>query len=465
MKFYKQTKIIATISDLRYDEEFIRDLYENGMDVVRLNTAHQVPEQTLDIIKSIRAVSEKIAILIDTKGPEVRTIIENPIDVHFGDIVKVYRDETQGFSTTYSDFVNKVPVGSFILIDDGLLELEVIEKEEDFLVCEAKNDGVIKDKKSINVPNVHLDVPSLSEKDKEYIKFAAENKVDFIAHSFVRNKEDIIAINEILEEYDFKPKIIAKIENSEGVENIDEIIEYAYGIMIARGDLGVEIPIHKLPSIQKNIINKCIRQAKPVIVATQMLHSMIDSPRPTRAEVNDIANSVYDGADALMLSGETAFGKYPVLAVKTMSKITKEVENNKVSLMNIPKFEFPNKIRNFLCKSAILASLELPVKAIVIDTETGRSARIVSAYRGKVPIYVKCRSIELVRSLALSYGVEASLVNNSDNIDNLIKTLIQSLVDESKLNLDDLIVVLAGLPGKKKGSDFIEINTVETCLS
>ncbi|HOK51966.1 MAG TPA: pyruvate kinase, partial [Bacteroidales bacterium] len=313
----KKTKIIATISDRRCEPEFIRELYEEGMNVVRINTAHQSFEDAKRVIDNVRKVSDKIAILVDTKGPEIRTngVVE-VYEVRTGDriVVRGSVDEPShpGYIyVNYPEFVADVPVDSHILIDDGSLELIVREKDEHSLYCEVQNDGKIESRKSVNVPSVSFRLPSLSEKDKEFVKFCIQEDVDFIAHSFVRNKEDVLAIQQILDEHKSAIKIIAKIENQQGVDNIDEILDYVYGVMVARGDLAIEIPYEKIPGIQRMIISKCIARRKPVIVATQMLHSMIEHPRPTRAEVSDIANAIFSHTDAIMLSGETAYGKYP----------------------------------------------------------------------------------------------------------------------------------------------------------
>lgn len=330
----KHTKIVATISDQRCDVEFIKALYEAGMNVVRLNTAHMTEEGLSKVVNNVRAVSQRIGILMDTKGPEVRTTVavnKEPIPFKSGDKVKISGDPTQETShdhiyVSYPRFVHDLSVGSDILIDDGDLELKVVEKNNDYLLCEAQNEATLGSRKSVNVPGVRINLPSLTEKDRNNIRWAIEHDLDFIAHSFVRSKQDVLDIQRILDEHCSPIKIIAKIENQEGVDKIDEILEVAYGIMIARGDLGIEVPAEKIPGIQRVLIRKCVEVKKPVIVATQMLHSMINNPRPTRAEVTDIANAIYYRTDALMLSGETAYGKYPVEAVQTMTKVAREAE-------------------------------------------------------------------------------------------------------------------------------------------
>ncbi|MEJ2268099.1 MAG: pyruvate kinase, partial [Nanoarchaeota archaeon] len=303
------------------------------------------------------------------------------------DLIKIVGNPKKELSNeciyvNYKNFCKDLSVKDKILIDDGDLELEVVEKKENKLIVRVKNSGKIKGRKSVNFPGVHMNLPSLSKRDKDYIEYAIKNKLDFIAHSFVRDKKDLMEIQKILDKRKSKIKIISKIENQEGVENIDEILDNCYGVMIARGDLGIEIPAERLPIIQRKIIEKCIENKKPVIVATQMLHTMIKNPRPTRAEISDIANAVYLGADAIMLSGETTVGDYPLEAVKIMTKVSKEIEKEKSSFNPAPVKKINKKIFGFITKSAVRASLLLPVKAIITDTNSGRTARELSAYRG-----------------------------------------------------------------------------------
>ena len=332
----KQTKIVCSISDRRCDVEFLRKLFFAGMNVVRMNTAHATPDGIRTIVRNVRTVSPHIGLLIDTKGPEVRTTdVESPINYKTGDVVKIFG--RPGMVTThdiinvsYSDITNDVKVGDEMLFDDGILSVKIIENTGPMLVGVVQNDGVLGAHKSVNVPGVHIDLPAVTEKDKANILLAVGEDIEFRAHSFVRNAADVKAVQDILDSKGSDIKIISKIENQEGVDNIDEIIDASYGIMIARGDLGIEVPIERIPGIQRLIIRKCIQKHKPVIVATQMLHTMINNPRPTRAEVTDIANAIYYRTDALMLSGETATGKYPVEAVRTMSAIAEQAEKDKI---------------------------------------------------------------------------------------------------------------------------------------
>jgi len=465
-----KTKIVATISDRNADESFIRSLYEEGMNVVRMNTAHQTPDQTLKVVESTRKVSDKIALLLDTKGPEVRTTYSpEEVKVERGDQINVEGDPS-GSSTreciyvTYEQFAADVPVGSNILFDDGEVELTVKGKDDNQLVCEVNNTGVIKARKSVNVPNVPLNMTSISKKDYNYILFAIEQDLDFIAHSFVRSKEDVLAIQEILDEHNSDVKIIAKIENQQGVENADEILDVAYGIMVARGDLGIEIPYEKIPGIQRALIDKCIERRKPVIVATQMLHTMIDNPRPTRAEVNDVASAIYSKADAVMLSGETASGNYPVESVRTMARIAQEVESSKEPFNDIESRVLNNKVTAYLCKSAVKAAIRLDATAVISDTTSGKTIRSLSAYRGQKPVYAQCYSRRTMRELQLSYGVKPQYMNPRDTSHEFLKEAIRSLKDNYELSDKDLVVVIAGNFGRRHGATYIEIGTIENLL-
>lgn len=459
-----KTKIVATISNLNCSPEFIRGLYKAGMTVVRLNTAHMSHENALEIIQNTREVSDKIGILLDTKGPEIRTCdSEKPLVVKYDDVIRIKGapgEKSKGdvICVSYEHFVKDVPVGSSILIDDGYVALAVVDKDNEYLTCCVENDGVINARKSINIPSVHVKLPALSEKDKKFIEFAADNDLDFIAHSFVRNEKDVIAVQDILDQKKSTIKIIAKIENAQGVEHLYEILDYAYGVMIARGDLAVEIPTEQIPLIQKQIVKTCLEKRKPVIVATQMLHSMIESPRPTRAEVSDVANACLDHADALMLSGETASGKYPEVAVRTMAKIAMEVERKKSSFIDVP-YTLENKVTAYLAKSAVKAALRLNTKGIVADSLTGNAIRELAAYRGDNPIYAQVYDKRVMRQLSLSFGVFADHISMDITTAKPLKQSICRLIDEKFFKDDDMIIVLAGSFGVKQGTSYIEIST------
>lgn len=466
----KKTKIVATISDLKCDVPFLNELITEGVNAFRMNTAHQSPEDTLIAIKKMREASNKIPIIIDTKGPEVRTteLAGEPIEVKKGDKLKFVGNSKKKTSNetiylNYDNFHKDIPVNSILLYDDGEIEFKVIEKNSSHLICRVNNSGKIKGKKSINVPGVNLKLPSLTEKDKMYVEFSAKNDVDFIAHSFIRNKEDLLAVQEILDKHKSKTKIIAKIENQEGVDNIDEILDHCAGIMVARGDLAIEIPTQKVPPIQKMLIQKCIERRKIVITATQMLHTMIENPRPTRAEVSDIANAIYDGTDCVMLSGETAYGKYPIEAVKVMTNVALEVEKHKEPFRESIVGTLPDEIPAFMAKSAVRAATNLPIKSIIIDTMTGRTARYLSAFRGKPIVYALCYKDRVTRELSLSYGVYADTVPERINLPPLKEKLIE-LLENKTLSKSEIVVLLSGSFGATHGASKLEVSTVENLL-
>ena len=463
----KLTKIVATISDKRCEPEFLKRLYRAGMNVVRLNTAHQTHDDALKVIESVRQVSNKIGILLDTKGPEIRTTAAtDKISVKSGDFIKM-KGDPNGISSSemvyvsYPDFARDIPDGSIILIDDGDIEFRAVKHEADYVICEVRNEGYIKGRKSVNIPSVHIKLPSLSEKDKGFIRFAVEQDLDFIAHSFVRNKEDVKAVQDILDEQNSKIKIIAKIENQEGVDNIDEILDVVHGVMVARGDLAIEVPRERIPAIQKMIIRRCMEKRKVVITATQMLHSMIDNPRPTRAEVSDIATAIYDGTDAVMLSGETAYGKYPEEAVKVMTSVAKEVEQSKKSYADdLPIVALSSEVSGWLCQSAVEAATKLNTQAIVADTTSGRTIRNLAGFRGNRPIFAMAYSRHTMRVLSLSYGVHVNYIERRNTPDEFMCAGLAKLVEREYLKNDDQIVVIAGSFGKGTGASFIEIGKV-----
>jgi pyruvate kinase len=467
MNTRKLTKIVATISDSNCSPEFITSLYQAGMNVVRLNTAHQTPEASAKVIANVRTVSDSIGILVDTKGPEVRVKgLPAALELRAGDTITIPKvDEVRkGFDVSYPGFITEVPIGSRILIDDGDIELAVKNAAPGMLLCEVLNDGLLKDRKNVNVPNVNLKVPALSDKDRLYLKFVADNHIDFVAHSFVRHKEDVMEVRRILESYGSKARIIAKIENNQGVTNLPEILDFADGIMVARGDLGVEIPFERIPGIQKFIISECIKRAKPVITATQMLHTMIENPRPTRAEVSDVANAVFDGTDALMLSGETASGKYPLEALKAMAKIALQAESQKPRLEVNENIAVPNQVRSYLARGAAMSAIRLPIKAIIADTETGRIAQLLSSYRSHVPVFAFSPQMSTVRTLSMSFGVFSEQFDIPKSTDQLVSRSLSVLVKEGKIDRDDLVVIIGGATGKSDTTNFLEINSAASCL-
>lgn len=466
---FKKTKIVATISDKNCSEEFIEQLFKSGMNVVRLNTAHQNANTMCSVIGMVRAVSPNIAILIDTKGPEVRTTIcDNPIDFVKGDKVSIVGDITQTTTkeciyVSYPDFVKDIEVGKHILFDDGTLEVVVEHKDDKKLDCVVQNNATLGARKSVNVPGVRVNLPALTEKDKENIRFAKEMDIAFIAHSFVRSKEDVLEVRQILGDSDIR--IIAKIENQEGVDNIKEILEVADGIMVARGDLGIEVPQEFIPGIQRKLVNEAIKAHKPVIVATQMLQSMIDNPRPTRTEVTDIANAVYMRADALMLSGETAYGAYPVQAVRTMATIAKQAEKDVFEHMGDMDFPLSSKPdeTEFFAKEAVRATRKLRTRAIIMDSYTGKTARYVSSFRGNSNILAICYKEKTVRHLALSYGVEAFYMPMKSYGHEFLLEAVNRLRSRRLLTVEDRIVYL-GSHRKEQTTTFMEISKVGDLL-
>ena len=468
----KQTKIVASISDRRCDQDFIRSLFEAGMNVVRMNTAHADEQGIKTIINNVRSVSNHIGILIDTKGPEVRTTgCDQPIAYKMGDVVKIFgrpeMDTTHDIiNLSYADFAADVHEGCHILFDDGALDMLVIGINGPAVIAQVQNDGVLGSHKSVNVPGVHIALPTLTEKDRKNIKLAIDQDIDFIAHSFVRSAADVRAVQAILDAYNSDIKIISKIENQEGVDNIDEIIEASYGIMIARGDLGIEVPIERIPGIQRQIIRKCVRAKKPVIVATQMLHTMINNPRPTRAEVTDIANAIYYRTDALMLSGETASGKYPVEAVRTMAAIAEQAEKDKMRENDIEVPLSANcDIREFMAHSAIEATEKLGVKGIITDASSGDTARNLAAFRGPNPVLAICYNAKLQRLLNLSYGVIPVFQKEHIDPEVLFHAAVRMLRQKGYVQDGDKIAYLSGNVGEGGGTKFLEINTVKEVMS
>lgn len=465
----KQTKIVASISDRRCDVDFIRQLFFAGMNVVRMNTAHATPDGIRTIIKNVRTVSPHIALMIDTKGPEVRTTgVDQPIEYKTGDVVKIFGRPDMDSShdivnLSYPDIAKDVKVGDDILFDDGELDMKVMDIEGPTIVAQVQNDGVLGAHKSVNVPGEHIALPALTEKDYQNILLAIEEDIDFIAHSFVRFADDVLAIQKILDEHNSDIKIISKIENQEGVDNIDEIIDASYGVMIARGDLGIEVPIERIPGIQRQIIRKCVMKKKPVIVATQMLHTMIKNPRPTRAEVTDIANAIYSYTDALMLSGETASGKYPLEAVKTMAAIAEQAEKDRNAMgeYEVPMNENCSQ-REFLAHAAIDATRKLGVAGIITDSLTGETVRHLAAFRGPNPILAICYNEKTQRWLNLSFGVIAIHQKDKISPNYMFTAALRMLRQKGYITLDDKIAYLSGRfgLGNSGGTTFLEINKV-----
>ena len=455
----KKTKIVCTMGPNTNNEDTMRALVRNGMDIARFNFSHGDHEEQkfrMDMLKRIREEEGKpIAILLDTKGPEIRTgVLKDGKKVHLkeGETFTLTTTECVGDETktyiTYEGLVNDVQIGSTILIDDGLIELKVKDKGNDEIVCKVINGGELGEKKGVNVPNVPVRLPAITEKDRDDIKFGVEQGVDFIAASFVRTADCIREIKEMLDAEGSAIKVIAKIENAEGIENLDEIIAVADGIMVARGDMGVEIPAQEVPHIQKEIIRKCNEACKTVITATQMLDSMIRNPRPTRAEVTDVANAVYDGTDAVMLSGETAMGKYPIDALKMMVSIVEETEayldysayrRRKVTEENM------KNISNAVCSASVSTAHDIGADYIIAPSITGVTSMMLSKWRPAARIIGMSPSTTTVRQMMLQWGVTPVWSRRAESTDELIENSLEELKSGNVINSGDLAVITAGI--------------------
>ena len=457
--FNKKTKIVCTIGPASESIDTLKELIKSGLNVCRLNFSHGNYEEHGKRIDNIKAARNEmklpIAILLDTKGPEIRTGKFSSPEVNLVEgqnfiitMEEVLGDETK-CTVSYKELVNDVKPGNQILIDDGLVGLAVKEIKGQEILCIVQNAGTIKDNKGVNVPNVKINLPAITPKDKKDIEFGIEQGIDFIAASFVRKASDVLAIREILEENNATNiQIISKIENQEGVDNIDEILEVSDGLMVARGDLGVEIPTEDIPIVQKELIKKCNILGKPVITATQMLDSMIRNPRPTRAEVTDVANAIFDGTDAIMLSGETAAGKYPLESVKTMVSIairaeqTLDYEELLKTKVKLRQLNITNAISHATCTTAI----DLKASAIISATASGYTARMVSSYRPSAPIIAATNSEMVMRQMGLVWGVYPLLAEKGLSTDDVFEKSVQSALDMDYISSGDLVVITAGVP-------------------
>jgi pyruvate kinase len=463
--FMRKTKIVCTIGPASESVEMLEQLINAGMNVARLNFSHGDYEEHGARIQNIRLAAKNlgktVAILLDTKGPEIRTqILENDeIELQTGEKLIVSMKEVLGtkekISVSYPGLYEDVQIGSTILLDDGLIGLEVIEKRDNELVTKVLNSGTLKNRKGVNVPNVSVNLPGITEKDAQDIKFGIEQGVDFIAASFVRRASDVLEIRELLEEHgDANINIIPKIENQEGVDNIDTILDVSDGLMVARGDLGVEIPAEDVPLVQKELIKKCNRVGKPVITATQMLDSMQRNPRPTRAEASDVANAIFDGTDAIMLSGETAAGKYPKEAVKTMDAIATKAESalQYRELLSYRSKEIGISITDAISQSVAHTALNLNVSSIITATESGHTARMISKYRPKAPIVAVTNNEAVSRQLSLVWGVYSQLGRTATTTDEMLAISVDEAIKTDLVNSGDLVVITAGVPVRETGT-------------
>lgn len=476
----KKTKIVATIGPATESKEILKQLFTEGVDVCRLNFSHGSHEEHQVKIDRIKEVREEmglpVAIMLDTKGPEIRLgLFKDSMEVRLesGDNYTLTNRDVEGDETiasiSYADLPRDITVGSRILIDDGLVGLRVLSKTDTDIYTEVENGGVISQRKGVNAPGVDLKLPLLNDKDKSDIIFGVKNDIDFIAASFVRSKEDVLEIRKVLEDagnYDIK--IISKIESEQGLANLDEILAVSDGIMVARGDLGVEIPTERVPLAQKEMIKKCNIAGKSVITATQMLDSMMRNPRPTRAEANDVANAVLDGTSAVMLSGETASGKYPLNAVKVMREIVEVTEDsiNYQELLEKQISEISTSVTNAIGKSTCTIAQDLSAKAIITATTSGSTTRAISKFRPKSTIIAATTSERVRRQLALTWGAVSILVPALNTTDEVFKNSIDRVIEEKLVEEGDVVVITAGVPVGLSGStNLIKVQTIAKVLT
>ena len=459
----RYTKIVCTIGPASEQPEILKKIILAGMNVARLNFSHGSHEEHEARIDSIRACAQElgknVAIMLDTKGPEIRTglLKEGQVELHTGDQFILTSEQIEGtkekVSVTYEHLAKDVQVGSKILMDDGLIELQVEQISEHEVHCRVVDGGILKNRKGVNLPKVVVNLPSITEKDVSDISFGIRKKVDFIAASFVRKASDVLQIRQLIEEQGANISIIAKIENEEGVLHASEILEVADGLMVARGDLGVEIPAEEVPLVQKKLIANCNAAGKPVITATQMLDSMQGNPRPTRAEASDVANAIFDGTDAIMLSGETAAGKYPVESVETMDRIARSTEASPMYYERIHQaFQGKTTITDAMGQAVTTTAKMLQAAAILTPTESGYTANIVSKYRPNCPIVAVTPHQEVLNKLSLVWGVYPILFETADSTDEVMENGIQVAVEDKIIKYGDLIVITAGVPVREPGT-------------
>ena len=469
----KRTKIVCTLGPASSDLKTIKNMIDEGMNVARLNFSHgdhAEHKDRIDLVKQARReLNVPIAIMLDTKGPEIRTGLlkdGQKVELKKGQEFTLTTDDIVGDNTIIAVSHDKLPqdisVGDIILIDDGLIGLGVDSITGNEIHCVVTNGGVLGERKSINVPNVSISLPGLTEKDESDLLFGIEQGIDFVAASFIRKSQDVIAIRHILDNNGGAGiKIISKIESREGVDNIDRIIDVSDGIMVARGDLGVEVPAEEVPLIQKDIIHKCNRVGKPVITATQMLDSMIRNPRPTRAEVADVANAVFDGTDAVMLSGESAAGEYPALTVHTMANIVSVAEVSDEFKLRKRLRQHTHTVTNAVCEATVDISANLETKAIIAATSSGNTARALSKFRPDAVILATSYKIQTIRQLCLSWGVYGLYVVEMSDSDTLVSESVKTAVTAGWLHAGERIVIAAGIPvGGTSVTNMIRVHTV-----
>ncbi len=476
-----KTKIVCTLGPSSNSEEMIEKMLTCGMNVARLNFSHGTHEEHKKVIDRIKKVRDKLrlpcAIMLDTKGPEIRLgkFKDGTAELETGSDFTImcgetdnttFRGDSTRASVSYNNLYKQVATGTKILFNDGAIELSVNMADEGEIHCTVIAGGTIKDGKGVNVPGVHLDMPHLSEKDKSDLIFGIENDVDFIAASFMRTGDDIIGMRKFVDYnggHDIK--IISKIENLEGIENFDEILKYSDGIMVARGDMGVEVDFERLPGLQKKFIKKCYQAGKMVITATQMLESMIQNPTPTRAEISDVANAVFDGTSAVMLSGETAIGKYPLRAVKAMAKIAEQAEFDAFAAGVYESMSYDidyTDVTNALCDAACTTAADMNAKAIITLTTSGRSARRMSKFRPTQPIVAATPEKKTYHQLALSWGVYPVLALRQDSLEKLFRHAVDCAKELNLVNAGDYVVISAGVPVLTPGNtNILKVQKVE----
>ncbi|WP_206810347.1 pyruvate kinase [Paradesulfitobacterium ferrireducens] len=470
----RRTKIVCTIGPATDSRERIQELLKAGMDVARLNFSHgshEEHERRISLLKAEAAQANKhLAILLDTKGPEIRTgIAPAPgITLMYGDHFSLDTNPEEGnqnrISITYPELWREVEPGMHILIDDGQIDLEIIDAREHMIQTVVRNGGVLLSKKGVNVPGAPIQLPAVTEKDKEDIAFGVKHDLDFIAASFTRKAEDILAVRRVVEENGGDIHIIAKIESREGIENLDSILEVADGLMVARGDLGVEIPVEEVPLYQKEMIHKANLLGKPVIVATQMLDSMIRQPRPTRAEASDVANAILDGTDAIMLSGETAAGQFPIEAVKMMDRIARTAEKEYWGRRATRHPQL--NVAEAISYASYTIAGDLDASAILTPTQSGLTARMISKYRPKSLLIAATPFPSTAKRLSLQWGVEPILVEESSGTDQLLSTAVNAALTKKLLTTGDTVVITAGVPvGKVGGTNMIKVQVVGNVLA
>lgn len=474
----RKTKIICTLGPAVDSDSILKKLITKGMDVARINFSHGTHEQHKKRVDSFKNIREKlkrpIPLLLDTKGPEIRTgkFETGEVILKEGESFVLVNDEIVGdgakVTVTYKELYKDVKKGSRILINDGLVELEVVEIKSRDIYCTVLNGGAIGNNKGINVPGAEIHLPSLTNQDIEDIKFGIENDFDFIAASFVRKASDVIEIRKVLEKHGGQAiKVIAKIENREGIQNFDEIIKVADGIMVARGDLGVEIPVEEVPIVQKSLIEKCYKNGKPVITATQMLDSMIRNPRPTRAEASDVANAIYDGTSAIMLSGETASGRYPVESLETMARIAEKAEKS-IDYWKRFSSKQPDmlaSVTNAISHATCTTALDLKASAIITVTQSGHTARMISRFRPECPVIATTTSPKVQRQLSLSWGVLPYLVREVATTDEMFDTGVEKALESGLVSNGDLVIITAGVPiGVSGTTNILKVHIVGKVL-